>query len=181
MTRRQLVFFTVALLTAVATGCSTAPERAESKAVLEANVAETLAEFKDKYPSINNYFNDSYGYAVLPKVIKGAFWVGGAGGKGAVYEQGALVGYTRMTQATLGFSFGGESFREIVFFADKAALDKFRSGPFTFSGQATALVIEAGAATKANYQDGMAVFVMTRSGLIVDASIGAQKFKYVPM
>ena len=178
---KKLVASLAVLLVVVALGCSTAPERAESKAVLEAKVEESLAEFQDKYPSIKNYLNESYGYAVLPKVLKGAFWVGGAGGKGAVYEKGKLVGYTRMTQATLGFSFGGESFREVVFFADKAALDKFRTGPFTFSGQVTALVIEAGAAAKANYRDGMAVFVMTRSGLIVDASIGAQKFKYVPI
>ncbi len=178
--KKRIFILTVSLLS-LAVGCSTAPERAESRAVLEANVEESLAEFKEKYPSINQYLENSYGYAVLPKVLKGAFWVGGAGGRGAVYEQGKLVGYTRMSQATLGFSFGGESFREVVFFADKAALDRFRSGPFTFSGQATALVIEAGAAAKANYQDGMAVFVMTRSGLIVDASIGAQKFKYVPI
>ena len=180
MARKLILVLTISLVS-FGIGCTTAPERAESKAVLEANVEESLAEFKDKYPSIETYLKDSYGYAVLPKVLKGAFWVGGAGGKGAVYEKGTLVGYTRMTQATLGFSFGGESFREIVFFADKASLDKFRSGPFTFSGQATALVIEAGAAAKANYRAGMAVFVMTRSGLIVDASIGAQKFKYVPI
>lgn len=178
---RKLVLVLMTSLVLLVFGCSTAPERAESKAVLEANVEESLAEFKDKYPSIQSYFQNSYGYAVLPKILKGAFWVGGAGGKGAVYEKGTLVGYTRMTQATLGVSFGGESFREVVFFADKAALDRFRTGPFTFSGQATALVVEAGAAAKANYQDGMAVFVMTRSGLIIDASIGAQKFKYVPI
>ena len=176
----RLVAVLSASLMSVLVGCSTAPERPESKVVLEAQVEESLAEFKAKYPSINDYIESSYGYAVLPNVLKGAFWVGGAQGKGAVYEQGSLVGYIRMTQATLGFSFGGQSFREVVFFSDQATLNRFRTGPFTFSGQVTALVLEAGAAAKVNYRDGMAVFVLTRAGLIVDASIGGQKFKYVP-
>lgn len=33
-----------------------------------------------------------------------------------------MVGYCRMSQATLGFSFGGEYFREIIFFRDKEDL-----------------------------------------------------------
>jgi lipid-binding SYLF domain-containing protein len=85
-----------------------------------------------------------------------------------------------MSQATLGFSFGGEFFREIIFFRDKEDLDKFRSGEFTFSAQATGVALTSGAAAKADYKAGMAVFVMTDAGLMVDASLGGQKFKYVP-
>ena len=83
-------------------------------------------------------------------------------------------------EATLGFSFGGEFFREIIFFRDKRDLDKFKSEEFTFSAQATAVALTAGAAAKADYKDGMAVFVMAQSGLMVDASLGGQKFRYVP-
>ena len=99
---QKLIASLAALFILVILGCSTAPERAESKAVLKAKVEESLAEFKDKYPSIKNYLNDSYGYAVLPKVLKGAFWVGGAGGKGAVYEKGELVGYYKNDSGNTG-------------------------------------------------------------------------------
>jgi len=116
---------------------------------------------------------------VLPKVFKGAFWVGGAHGKGLVYEQGRKVGYCSMSQATLGFSFGGEFFREIIFFRDAADLDRFCWGEFTFSAQATAVALSAGAAAKADYKSGMAIFVMPETGLMVDASLGGQKFNYV--
>jgi len=161
-------------------GCATAPERPESRAVLEAEVNEAMAAFESRYPIAKVYLNQSYGYAVLPKVFKGAFWVGGAYGQGIVYEQGHKAGYCSMTQATLGFSFGGEFFREVIFFSDKAALDRFRRGTFTFSAQATAVAVETGAAAKVDYRDGMAVLVMTDAGLMVDASVGGQKFKYVP-
>ncbi len=175
---RKLVI-TMASVMVVGIGCSTVPKTEEARDVLSAEVAEAVAAFKVKDPSIEQFFEKSYGYAVLPKIFKGAFWVGGAHGKGLVYEQGRKVGYCSMSQATLGFSFGGEFFREIIFFDDKIDLDLFRSGEFTFSAQATAVALSAGAAAKADYKSGMAVFVMPETGLMVDASVGGQKFKYV--
>ena len=175
------VFLFLALFAVLLTvGCATAPKTQESKAVLSAQIDEAIAKFKSKDPSIQPFFNNSYGYAVLPKVFKGAFWLGGAHGKGQVYEQGTMVGYCNMSQATLGFSFGGEFFREIIFFRDRRDIEKFKTGEYTFSAQATAVAATAGAAAKADYKDGMAVFVMTDTGLMVDASVGGQKFKYLP-
>ncbi|MBN1124217.1 MAG: lipid-binding SYLF domain-containing protein [Sedimentisphaerales bacterium] len=179
MNKRSFIF-TLAGIGIILTGCATAPEKPESKAVLSAEVNETMALFRAQYPAFETYRNTSYGYAVLPKVFKGAIWIGGAYGRGEVYEQGQMVGYCDMKQATLGFSFGGEFFREVIFFNDKAALDRFRSGQFAFSAQATAVAAETGVAAKTDYKDGLAVFVMTDAGLMVDASLGGQKFKYLP-
>ena len=53
-------------------------------------------------------------------------------------------------------------------------------GEFAFSAQVTGVAATAGAATKADYQSGMAVFITTDTGLMVDASLGGQQFKYVP-
>jgi lipid-binding SYLF domain-containing protein len=160
-------------------GCSTVPEMPESKAVLSAEVTETIAVFKTKDPEIETFFRQSYGYAVLPKVFKGALWLGGAYGKGEVYEHGKMVGYCDMSQATLGFSFGGEFFREIIFFRDRSDLTGFMSGEFAFSAQVTGVAANAGAAAKADYKSGMAVFITTDKGLMVDASLGGQKFNFV--
>jgi len=173
-------FATVILAAALFfTGCSVAPEKAEGQAVLDAQVKEALAIFKEKDPSIDKFFEQSYGYAVLPKVGKGAFLVGGAYGKGEVYEKGQIVGYCDMSQATLGFSLGGEYFREIVFFRDRSDLDSFKTSEYTFSAQVTGVALTAGAAAKADYKSGMAVFITTDKGLMVDASLGGQKFNYV--
>ncbi|MGA2070007.1 MAG: hypothetical protein ABSG97_01550 [Sedimentisphaerales bacterium] len=163
----------------VLAGCETVPERGESRDVLSAQVNEAVAIFKDKDPEIKQFFDKSYGYAVLPKVFKGALWVGGAYGKGEVYEKGRMVGYCDMKQATLGFSFGGEYFREIIFFREKIDLDAFKAEEYTFSAQVTGVAATAGAAAKADYKSGMAVFITTDKGLMVDASLGGQKFRYV--
>jgi lipid-binding SYLF domain-containing protein len=159
--------------------CSTVPKTAESKAVQSAEVIETISIFKAKDPGIERFFDKSYAYAVLPKVLKGGFWVGGAHGQGEVFEGDGMIGYCSMSQATLGFSFGGEYFREILFFRDKEDLDRFKVGDYTLSAQVTGVALNAGAAAKADYESGMAVFVMTDVGLMVDASLGGQKFKYV--
>ena len=158
-------------------GCKSVPDTQEGKTVLSAEVHEAIALFKAKDPSLQRFFDRSYGYAVMPKIFKGGFWVGGAHGKGHVFEKGSMVGYCSMSQATLGFTFGGEFFREIVFFRDKEDLDKFKSEEFTFSAQVSAVALEAGAAGKADYKQGMLVIISTDAGLMVDASVGGQKIK----
>lgn len=179
---KKMMLWKIAIVALVFLGsaCSTVPEKQEARNVLSSEVDLSIATMKARDPDIKLFFESSYGYAVLPRVFKGAFWVGGAHGKGEVYEQGSMIGYCSLSQATLGFSFGGEFFREIIFFRDKKDLDKFKAEEFTFSAQATAVALTAGAAAKADYKDGMAVFVMAQSGLMVDASLGGQKFRYVP-
>jgi lipid-binding SYLF domain-containing protein len=176
----RIVFNLMVAASLVLTSCSPVPKTTESMKVLEAEVQETIVLFEKEDPGIRRFFEQSAGYAVLPKVFKGALWIGGAYGKGLVYQNEKLIGYCNMSQATLGFSFGGEFFREIIFFRTQADLDRFKSGEYTFSAQATAVALTAGAAAKADYKDGMAVFVMADSGLMVDASIGGQKFEFVP-
>lgn len=161
-------------------GCSTAPKGEHKKSMLNGEVDLALSEFKSRSPSVKVYVADAYGYAVFPKIIKGAFWVGGAFGRGQVYEKSQMVGFSSISQATFGLSFGGEFFRELIFFRDRATLERFKTSNFVFSAQATAVVAEAGIGAKTDYKDGMAVFIITEAGLMVDASIGGQKFRYVP-
>ena len=174
----SVIFLYVAL---VATSCSTVPEYPEEKAVLSSEVEDAIALFKAQDPGIESFFSSSYGYAVMPKIVKGAFIVGGASGSGEVFEQGKMVGYCRMDQATLGFSIGGESFQEIIFFEDMTDLYVFMTEGYTFSAQVTTVAMSAGTAAKTDYNAGMAVFIMTDTGLMVDASVGGQKFHYVPI
>jgi lipid-binding SYLF domain-containing protein len=180
-TMKQTFIITFILLPFIAAGCNTTPKSPDSKAVLSAQVKEAVDLFKQKDPSIDRFFTQSYGYAVFPKIFKAGFWVGGAGGRGEVFEQSMLVGYSSVGQATLGLSFGGEFYREIVFFRDKVDLDKFKVEEYTFNAQATGIAITAGVAAKADYKAGLAVFIMADKGLMVDASVGGQKFSYRPL
>lgn len=173
-----LICFYAAML--MAYGCEVEPKEPEDKIILKSDVDETIALMKAKDPSIQKFFDKSYGYAVVPKIFKAALLAGGAYGKGEVYEQGVMIGYCDVKQVSAGGSLGAEFYREIIFFRNKKDLEKFEQDEFTFSAQATAVIIVWGAASKADYKNGMAVFIMTDSGVMVDASLGGQKFNFVP-
>ena len=48
---------------------------------------DTIAIYK-KSPAVQPFFKNAYGYAVFPTIGKGGFIVGGAFGKGQVYQGG---------------------------------------------------------------------------------------------
>jgi len=141
---------------------------------------ETVTRFKKADPGLDRFFKTSVGYAVFPGVGKGAWVIGGAYGKGILYERGEPVGSTSLTQATVGFQFGGQAYAEIIFFETENVLSDFKGGNFAFSGQVSGVAIASGAAANANYQWGVAVFTAPKGGLMVEASVGGQKFSYTP-
>ncbi len=146
----------------------------------EKKANETAAAFKKQDPSMKAFFDKAAGYAVFPTVGKGAIGIGGAHGKGTVFQGGKAVGATSLSQVTVGFQLGGQSYSQIIFFKDKATLDKFKTGKFEFSAQASAVAATSGAAATADYSGGVAVFTMAKGGLMYEASIGGQKFSFTP-
>jgi lipid-binding SYLF domain-containing protein len=162
------------------TSCNTAPSSSKGKAeiVEKADAAVERAESRDA--SFKKRCNEAAGYAVFPKVGKGAVGVGGAYGKGVLYEDGRAVGYCDLTQASVGASLGGQTYTEIICFKDEEALEKFKRGKLEFDAQASAVALEAGASKEIPYREGVAVYTMNEEGLMVDASIGGQKFTYQP-
>lgn len=139
---------------------------------------EAQAAFVKADNLMKNLFDNAYGYVIFPNVGKGAIGVGGAAGNGIVWEQGKIVGKADMKQVSVGFQFGGQAYREVIFFDNKAALDRFKEGKFEFSGQASAVAVTAGASTNVNYRDGVMVFTQEKKGLMYEAAIGGQKFGY---
>jgi lipid-binding SYLF domain-containing protein len=169
------------MLTVVAgllVGCATAPTSREDREALSAEATSSLQQMRAEDPGLGELMRRSYGYALFPKVTKGGLGVGGAYGRGMVYEQGRHVGYSDLSQASLGLQAGGQTFSELVVFESKGALDRFKSGQFAFAADASAVVMESGAATNATFVDGVAVVVRPIGGAMVEASIGGQKFAY---
>ena len=148
----------------------------DRKIVSDANYAK--AQFTKGDASMSNLFNSSYGYAIFPNVGKGAIGIGGAAGNGAVYEQGKLIGMSNMKQVSIGFQWGGQAYREIIFFETKADLDRFVENKFDFSAQVSAVAVTAGASANVKFKNGVLVFTQTKGGLMYEASVGGQKFKF---
>lgn len=141
---------------------------------------EAVAEFLKADSDLQAFFDKAYGYVVFYSVGKGAIGIGGAHGKGVVYAQGKATGNSKLTQVSVGLQFGGQSFREIIFFENEDAYNKFTSGKLEFSAQVSAVAATAGASAATNFKDGMAVFTMAKGGLMYEASVGGQGFSFKP-
>ena len=162
------------------------------------NYEGTLDVFESS-PALKPFFDNAYGYAVFPAVGRGGFVVGGSYGKGRVYRQGKVHGNVTMTKVSVGFQAGGQAFSEIIFLQDKRAFDEFVSGRFEFDATASAVAIIVGAQARAGtsgasasagtgpastnqveygYNKGMAVFVHPLGGLMYEAAVGGQKFRF---
>lgn len=159
--------------------CNTTPDTAEGKEALDAECRDAINDFK-RVKGLSKFFDSSAGYAVLPAIGKGAIGVGGAYGNGQLYEGGDFVGYCSMSQGTIGLQLGGQKYRELIFFQDAKDVKDFKEGNVEFSAQASAVAVEAGASTTADYQNGVAVFTMSVAGLMFEASIGGQRFTFQP-
>jgi lipid-binding SYLF domain-containing protein len=162
-------------------GCSTTPQTAEKQAQLTTSSEDVVQLAKKTDPGLQTFFESAAGYAVFPSVGKGAVGVGGAYGRGELYEGGKLAGYCTLTQASIGFALGGQKYSELIFFETKAALDRFKSGSFAFAAQVSAVALKSGASANAKYADGVAVFTMGETGLMYEASVGGQKFSFQPV
>ena len=63
---KSTILWTTVLISVqfIFTGCSTVPKGTESQDVLSAEVKEAIAVFKTEDPTIQSFFDNSYGYAV---------------------------------------------------------------------------------------------------------------------
>ena len=166
-----------------------------------AALADEYADTKEMFEraGISSMFETAHGYALFPTIGKGGFVVGGAYGKGRVYQGGKHIGDTSMTQASIGFQLGGTGFSQVVFFEDERALKEFTSGEFEFRAEAQATAHTASASATAStagnraaasggksnanvasggYNKGMATYTITKGGLMYEASVAGQKFGY---
>ena len=153
-------------------------------------------------PALKPYFENAHGYAVFPTVGRGGLVIGGSYGKGRVYEREQYIGDVSVAKLSVGFQAGGQAFSQIVFLQDKRAFDEFTSGRFEFDASASAVVIVAGAQVQAGtagasasaglgpgttgqleygYNKGMAVFIHPLGGLMYEAAVGGQRFKFTPL
>ena len=165
---------TMGVLCLIALIASAHPGVAQS----DAEVQEVIKKFEEGDPGMQAWFKEAYGYVVFPSVGKAGFGIGGARGKGLVYEQRKLVGKSTLTQVTIGLQFGGQAFSEVVFFKDKTAFDDFTRENFEFGAQVSAVALTTGASADLAYNGGVAIVTATKGGLMYEASVGGQKFDY---
>lgn len=119
-----------------------------------------------------------------------------------------LVGHSTMGQISFGFQFGGQLYSEIIFFETERDYQHFVADNFEFGAEANVVALTASAKASVStlgnqgittgmtandtkvpqpsnsnvqYTKGMAVFTITKGGLMYEASVKGQKFLFEPL
>jgi len=168
----------IILFAALAIGSTTIAQSGSKEKKIIKDSKEAKSEFIRVDGLMSNLFSKAYGYVIFPNVGKGGIGLGGAAGNGIVYERGTMIGKAKLTQVTIGFQWGGQAYREVIFFETKNDLDRFKENKIEFSAQASAVAATAGASANVKYVNGVMVFSQVKGGLMYEASVGGQKFSY---
>lgn len=148
---------------------------------LVTDAQQEKAMIERQHPMMADYFDSATGYAIFPNVGKGAYIIGGASGNGAVYQNGALIGYADLKQVDIGLQLGGKAFVEVIFFENQAALDEFKKGGYELSANVSAVVVDEGFSEDLEFRDGVAVVTVPKGGAMAGISVGGQRFEFRPV
>src|SRR5215470_8870938 len=144
-----------ALVIGTMVACSTAPSSQEEKDDLIRKAAAALTAWNREIPGIEGFARGSYGYAMFPEIGKGGAGLGGAYGRGVVYE-------------------------ELIVFATQAALERFTRGRPDGSVGTSAVLIEWGYAANFELIDEATVFLKPNGGAMAEMVVAGQRVTFVP-
>ncbi|MEN8129746.1 MAG: lipid-binding SYLF domain-containing protein [Pseudomonadota bacterium] len=154
--------------------------QADSSDPMQLRVSETIEKFLEKTPQLRPFFEQAYGLAVFPSVIRAGLVWGGAYGRGLVIEQNRLIGSSSQWVMNLGPQIGVQSYSQVILFKDAAALDWFKQRHVEFVGRASVVAFKRGAAVDPAYNPSVAVFSLTKGGLMFEAAAGGVYLSYKP-
>ena len=183
--KKSYLVFGVSMALLLFAGCSTAPRSQSDRTMLQKEAELTIEKFKAADPDLQKFFTNAVAYAVFPSITKGGWILGGAYGRGIIYEtrpNGPVpTGYVDTTHASVGLQWGGQAFSEIIFLKTPVAVTNFKHGKTKFSASASAVAAKAGASQNIDYADNVALFTLGEAGLMVEGALGGQKFGYHPL
>lgn len=157
------------------------PEDKADRATLNSETNAAFDAFNNEDPSLEELLGKSKGYAIFPEVGKAGLIAGGSYGRGEVFSRGKKIGYADITQATIGFQAGAQTFSELIVFLKAEDFEKFKLGQYTAAANVSAVAIKEGAARGVDSNNGVVIFVRTKGGLMAEASMGGQRFRYEPV
>lgn len=113
---------------------------------LDQSVMNVLAICKRISTSCAAEAKTASGILVFPNVVKADLIVGGAGGKGALIENGLITGYYNIGAASAGVQAGIESASQVYMFRTSDALNELKKGSeWKIGAQADVAIITADA------------------------------------
>ena len=153
---------------------------AGTAAEIDRDVDKALASLYGQMPQAKKLGETSKAVLVFPRIIKGGlFFVGGAGGEGALRVNGKTDGYYSSIAVSYGLQLGVQWFGYAMFFrTDKAHAYLDSSGGWEVGTAPSVVMVDKGAAmgfSSSSLKDDIYVFFFDQKGLM--AGLGLQGTK----
>lgn len=137
---------------------------------------ETLAFVLEKSEKARLLYDNSYAWAAFDN-LKIQFGLAGGGGRGvAVPKESEERIYMAMGSGGVGLGIGGQKYQVLFLFQDKVTFDNFVNKGWKAEASASATAGTDGAASGANFTNGMAYYQVTDKGLMAGADISGTKY-----
>ena len=135
-----------------------------------------LKELFEANDSAKGLYDKAVGYAVFDN-LKIQFIIAGGGGVGvAVDKASGQRTYMKMGTGGIGLGLGGKKYQVIFLFETEKRLQSFIDKGWKADTSASAAAGTAAAGVEAQFQDGIAYYQITESGLIASADIAGTKY-----
>lgn len=152
---------------------------ADSAAVIDAKVDDTLVVFKNEVRGADVFLDTAAGYLVFPRVIKVGIGVGGETGEGSLRVGGKSVDYFRTSSGSIGFQLGAQAKSIVIAFMTEEALNKFRaSSGWKVGVDGSVALIDLGVGKTidtANIKDPVVGFIFGSKGLMYNLTLEGSK------
>ena len=146
------------------------------RAEIDEAAEEALNALFEKKPEAKELFDKAYGWAVFTNV-KIALGFSGGGGRGVAVEKATgKRTYMKMGTAGVGFGLGGQKYQVIFFFQTKEVFDRFVEKGWQADASAKAAAGTHGANAKTAFTNGIAIYQLTKKGLMANADIAGTKY-----
>ncbi len=129
-------------------------------------------------PNMAQLFENAHGYAIFPNLGKGGFLLGVTAGNGVVWQNGEVIGLAKLREVSFGLQLGGQALSQVIFYDSDETFSRIKANKVEFRAQAAALADSKSASTDIHMANGIQVFVKSKKGLMGEAAIGGQKFKF---
>ena len=178
--KRSMSLLSALTISALVLGAAT-QATAQSKADEKRNKINTVAKetldrlFADD-PHSKKLYDKAYAYAVFDN-LKISLMISAGGGRGvAVAKKSGTRTYMRMGTAGLNIGLGGQKYQVVFLFEDQRTFDNFVDKGWEADANANAVLWKKGANAEATFRNGLAVYQLTGTGLMLQADIAGTKY-----
>ena len=149
----------------------------ESKRMkIDETAEESLELLLENSPKAKLLYENSFGWAAFDN-LKLAFGFSGGGGNGVAtaLESGEKT-YMKMGNVGVGLGLGANKYQVVFLFQDEKTFRSFVDKGWQADAGASAVAGHSGAEAKTDFTNGLAIFQITDTGLMLHADIAGTKY-----